>query len=70
MMFFKEPTLDDILNEDAIILLMARDGVHADDVRLLMKHVRQLYTSASPNDSRLALPPAEVVSIDTVRSPA
>lgn len=69
-MFFKEPTLDDILNEDAIILLMARDGVDPDDVRLLMKHVRQIYTSVSPRDNRLALPPAEVVSIDTVRSPA
>jgi hypothetical protein len=70
MMFFKEPTLDDILNEDAIILLMARDGVHADDVRCLMKAVRRLYISVSPSDSRLALPPADVVSIDTVRSPA
>ena len=69
-MFFKEPTLDDILNEDAIMLLMARDGVRADDVRLLMKDLRLHYTSVSPNDSRVALPPAEVVSIDTVRSPA
>jgi hypothetical protein len=70
MMFFKEPTLDDILNEDAIILLMERDGVHADDVRRLMKDIRRLYASVSPSDNRLALPPAEVVSIDTVRSPA
>lgn len=70
MMFFKEPTLDEILNEDAIILLMARDGVRADDVRLLMKDIRRLYTSVSPSDSRLALPPAEVVSTETVRSPA
>lgn len=69
-MFFKEPTLDEILNEDAIILLMARDGVRADDVRLLMKDIRRLYTSVSPSDSRLALPPAEVVSTETVRSPA
>jgi hypothetical protein len=70
MMFFKEPTLDEILNEDAIILLMARDGVKACDVRLLMKRARRLYTSVSPSDSRLALPPAEVVSTETVRSPA
>ncbi len=69
-MFFKEPTLDDILNEDAIIMLMTRDGVRADDVRLLMKDLRHHYTSVSPSDSRLALPPADVVSIDTVRSPA
>ena len=70
MMLFKEPTLDDILNEDAIILLMERDGVHADDVRRLMTDIRRLYTSVSPSDNRLALPPAEVVSTDKVRSPA
>ena len=69
-MFFKEPTLDDILNEDAIMLLMARDGVKACDVRLLMKDLRLHYTSVSPSDSRVALPPAEVVSTETVRSPA
>ncbi len=70
MMFFKEPTLDDILNEDAVILLMERDGVRADDVRLMMNRVLSLYKSVSPSDSRLELPPAEVVSTDTVRSPA
>lgn len=41
MMFFKEPTLDDILSEDAVRLLMARDRVDADDIRALMRRLRK-----------------------------
>ena len=35
----REPTLDEILKEPIIRLLMRRDGVEADEVRALMRNL-------------------------------
>lgn len=35
-----EPTLDELLEEPIVRLVMARDGVNADDVRLVMERAR------------------------------
>lgn len=35
-----EPSLDDLLSDDVLMRLMARDGVAADQVRCLIGHIR------------------------------
>jgi len=35
---WKEATLEDLLSEPIILKVMARDGVHIDDVRNLVEH--------------------------------
>lgn len=36
-----EPSLEDMLADPIVLCLMARDGVSADDVRLLMRRLSQ-----------------------------
>ncbi len=66
MLFEREPTLDEILNEPIVRKVMAADGYTADDVRYLMRHVgarKSFTTILKPPKANQRLPhPAIVVT--------